>query len=314
MNDRRAIIIDTDPGNDDAVALWLALACSDRLDIRAVTAVAGNVSLVLTERNARAIVGIAGRLDIPVHAGCAAPWLRPLITEERIHGASGMDGADLPPPTQPLAEGHAVDAIIDIVMGAPEKTITLCPLGPLTNIATAFVREPRIVPRLREIVLMGGAIGLGNMTPSAEFNIHADPHAADAVFRAGAPIVMIPLDATHQVLGDAAWVQRMRALGTRTGKAIAGMLARGLQRDLSRFGERGAPLHDPCVIAYLLWPELFQGTHCAVAIETMSELTMGRTVVDRWRRTAARPNALVIERIDASPLFARMAEALARLP
>ncbi len=313
MTGRRAIIIDTDPGKDDAVAILLACAARDRLDIRAITVVAGNVPLARTERNARALVELAGRDDIPVHAGHAAPLLHELCTAEDVHGASGIDGAELPEPIRPLAKAHAAEAMIAALDAAPPGEITLCALGPLTNIAAALKRAPGVGPKIREIVLMGGAIGLGNTTPSAEFNIYVDPHAADTVFRAGVPTVMIPLEATHQAILTGDWAGQMKSLGTRAGKAIAGMFLADTQRPRPRHGGRGVPLHDPCVIAYLLWPELFAGHHCHVAIETESRLTRGRTVVDRWRVTGAPPNALVIDRVDAETLFARMKEQLAAL-
>lgn len=313
MTGRRAIIIDTDPGKDDAVAILLACAARDRLDIRAITVVAGNVKLARTERNARSLVELACRGDIPVHAGHAAPLFHALCTAEDVHGASGIDGANLPEPTRALAEPHAVEAMIAALDAAAPGAITLCALGPLTNIAAALERAPAIGPKIREIVLMGGAIGLGNTTPSAEFNIYVDPHAADAVFRAGVPIVMLPLEATHQAILTGDWAGQMQALGTRAGQAIAGMFLADLQRPRARHGGRGVPLHDPCVIAYLLWPELFAGNHCHVAIETESPLTRGRTVVDRWRVTGAPPNALAIDRVDAEALFARMKEQLALL-
>jgi purine nucleosidase len=313
VSGRRTIIIDTDPGHDDSVAILLALAARDRLDVRAITAVAGNVRLALTERNARAMVELAGAHDVPVHAGCEHPWIRPLWTAERICGASGIDGANLPEPTLPRAKTHAVDAIIDILEQAPARSVTLCPLGPLTNIATAFAQAPALAGRVREIVLMGGAIGIGNVTASAEFNIYVDPHAAAAVFAAGAPIVMFPLEATHQAIATPAWVAEMAGLGSRVGAVIAGMLGRDSGRDLTRYGGRGVPLHDPCVIGYLLWPELFQGFSAHIEIETGAELSMGRTVVDRWRASRKPDNARVIERVAADQFFARMTEALRRL-
>ena len=314
MTSRRAIIIDTDPGKDDAVAILLACAARERLDIRAVTVVCGNVPLARTERNARALLELAGCGDVPVHAGHAAPLFHELCTAEHIHGKSGIDGACLPEPRTPLASVHAVDAIVACLDAAAPAGITICALGPLTNVSTALERAPHVAPKVREIVLMGGAVGLGNVTPAAEFNIYVDPHAADAVFRAGIPIVMIPLDATHQALLTESWVQTIKALGTRTADTIAGMFLADLKRPRERHGGRGVPLHDPCVIAYLLWPELFSGTRCHVAVEIDSNLTRGRTVVDRWRATNGAPNALVIEKVDVAALFSRMGDRLASLP
>ncbi|HJS30636.1 MAG TPA: nucleoside hydrolase [Alphaproteobacteria bacterium] len=313
MSEARAIAIDCDPGHDDAVALLLALAAPERLDIRAVTTVAGNVPLDRTERNARAIVELARRDDVAVYAGCERPWRRALVTAEHIVGATGLDGADLPPPTRPLAQGHAVDALAELLRQAPARSVTLCPLGPLTNIGALFSRGPELVARVREIVLMGGAIGIGNVTASAEFNIFADPHAASSVFAAGAPIVMVPLEATHQAIATPQRVRAFERLGTPVGRAIAGMLGRDSGRDLTRYGGSGVPLHDPCVIGYLLWPELFAGFAAHVAIETESELTMGRTIVDRWRSARPADNATVIDRVDAETLFSRMTATLARL-
>lgn len=308
----RAIIIDCDPGQDDALALLLAFA-SPELEVLAVTAVAGNVPLSLTEVNARKIAALAGRLDVPVHAGCAAPLLRPLVTAEHVHGRTGLDGADLPEPGRPLAEGHAVDAIVRILRERPAGTVTLCPLGPLTNIAAAFHLAPDVVPRVLGIVLMGGALGEGNVTPSAEFNIYVDPHAARRVFASGVPIVMHGLDVTHQALVTPERLEAIRAIGTPVGDAVVGLLAFYNSYDQTKRGRAGAPLHDPCVIAYLLQPELFEGRACAVDVETTGELTLGRTVVD-WSGRSGRPaNATVVTGIDAPGFFALLTERLARL-
>ncbi len=314
MTERLPIIIDSDPGKDDAVAILLALASPDKLDVRAITVVAGNVPLALTERNARALAALAGRDDIPVYAGYAAPLSHALITAEHIHGKSGIDGAELPAPRQPLAEAYAVEAIIESLRSAPDRSLTLCALGPLTNVAAALARAPEICTRIRAIVMMGGAIGLGNVTPSAEFNVYVDPQAAAAVLASGVPIVMIPLDVTHQAIVTPAWADRMARLGTRAGAAIGGMFRTAAMRSSLRHGMRGVPLHDPCVIAWLMWPDLFEGGRYHVAVETASALTRGRTVVDRWSVTGAPANAFVLERVDAEILFARLTERLRALP
>ncbi len=313
----RPIVIDCDPGQDDALALLLALGSPAELELLAVTAVAGNAPLALTETNARKVLELAGRTDIPVYAGCARPLVRaPVIAD--YGGATGLDGYQLPEPSVPVAAGHAVDALIELLHARPARTLTVCPIGPLTNVAMAMVKAPAIVPRIREIVLMGGAIGLGNATPAAEFNIFADPEAADVVFRAGVPIVMCGLDLTRQALVTPERLAALRALGTPVGAAVTGLLE-AYNGDQTHAGPLGAPLHDPCVIAYLLRPELFEGRDCHVEVETRSELTLGRTVVD-WRgrgrldRGAGRANAKVLNELDADGFFALLTERLARLP
>jgi purine nucleosidase len=310
----RPILIDCDPGQDDALALLLALASPDELQVLAVSAVAGNVPLPLTERNARQIVELSGRRDVPVHAGSPRPLVRRLITAEHVHGETGLDGADLPPPARPLAPGHAVDAIVDILRERPSGSVTLCPTGPLTNIALALIKAPDIAPRIREIVLMGGAIGLGNTTPAAEFNIFVDPHAARVVFEAGVPLVMCGLDVTHQALVTGERLEAISSLGTPVSRAVVGLLEFYNRYDQTREGRAGAPLHDPCVIAYLLQPGLFTGRRCHVAIETTGEHTLGRTVVDWHGRLGRAPNALVLGGIDADGFFALLTARLARLP
>ena len=309
----RRIIIDTDPGQDDAVAILLALG-SPELEIVGITAVAGNVPLGLTEKNARKICELAGRPDIKVYPGAVRPLVRRPVTAEHVHGKTGLDGPSLPEPTMPLQEQHAVDFIVETVMNEESGSITLCPLGPLTNIALALNREPRIASRIREIVLMGGGFFEGgNVTPTAEFNIYVDPHAADVVFRSGIPIVVMPLDVTHKALTTAKRVQAFRALGSKVGEAAAALLDFFERFDEEKYGTDGGPLHDPCVIAYLLSPELFKGRHCNVAVEIASELTMGMTVVDWWGVTDRPKNALVMRDIDADGFFALLTERLGRL-
>lgn len=313
MSEPRKIIIDTDPGQDDAVAILLALA-SPELDVLAITAVAGNVPLSLTQKNARKICELAGRTDIPVYAGAVRPITRGLVTAEHVHGRTGLDGPDLPEPSMPLQEKHAVDYLVETIMSEPDSAVTLCVLGPLTNIALAMIREPALSGRIREIVLMGGGyFEQGNVTPSAEFNIYVDPQAADVVFRSGAPIVMMPLDVTHKALTTNARVAAIRELGTPVAVATAELLDFFDRYDEEKYGTDGGPLHDPCVIAYLLKPDLFSGRQCNVQIETASELTMGATVVDWWGITDRPKNALVMRDIDADGFFALLTERLARL-
>ncbi len=307
----RAIILDCDPGQDDAVAIFLALASPEELEVLAITAVAGNVPLALTEANARRVVEAAGA-SVPVHLGCARPLLRALETAEQVHGKTGLDGSGLPPPECPPAPGHAADVIVELVLGRPPGSVTLVPTGPLTNVALALVKEPALAEHLAGIVLMGGAIGLGNITPAAEFNFYVDPHAADIVFRSGVPITMFPLDVTHKVLVTPARLERIDALGTPAARAVAGMLDFYRRRGRTGGAEDG-PLHDPCTIAWLIAPELFSGRECHVAIETVSPLGLGRSYVDWWGSGGGPANALVMNEADAEGFFDLLVERLARL-
>ncbi len=306
------IIIDADPGQDDAVAILAALA-SPELDVVAITTVAGNVPQPLVSRNALAMCELADRTDVPVYRGADHPLNRELYTAEYVHGPTGIDGADLPLPTTTAADGHAVDFIIETCLGS-EQPITLCPVGPLTNVATAIAREPSIVPVIREIALMGGSFFAGgNTTPVAEFNIFVDPDAASIVFNSGAPITMFPLDVTHQALVLPEDLKRFRELDTPAGDAVAGMLEYYEKHDVEMYGIEGAPLHDPCVIAYLLDKTLFGGKPCRVDVETESELTMGQSVVDWWGVTGADPNAVVMNSVDRDRLMDLVVERIGRL-
>ncbi len=310
----RKIIIDTDPGQDDAVAILLALSSPEEIEVLGITAVAGNVPLPLTQKNARIICELANRPDMRVFAGCDAPMDRPLVTAEHVHGKTGLDGPDLPDPAMPLQDQHAVDFIIDTLRAEPANTVTLCPLGPLTNIAEAFNKAPEIIEKVQEIVLMGGAyFEVGNITPTAEFNIYVDPEAADIVFKSGVPITVMPLDVTHKALVTSPRNSAFRALGTDVGRAVADMTDFFERFDKEKYGSQGAPLHDPCVTAYLIRPELFTGRHINVEIETTSDLTLGMTVADWWRVTDRPPNATFMGDIDADGFFALLTERLARL-
>ena len=309
-----SIIIDTDPGQDDAVAILLALA-SPEFEVLGITAVAGNVPLALTAVNARKICELAGRADIKIYSGADRPMQRILVTAEEVHGKTGLDGPVLPEPTMSLQKQHAVDFLVETLMARPLGTVTLCALGPLTNIALALIREPRIAPRIRQIVAMGGGyFEQGNVTPSAEFNIYVDPHAARLVFDAGIPITLIPLDCTHQALTTRSRVEAFRSMPNRAGPATAQMLDFFERFDENKYGTDGGPLHDPCVMAWLLKPELFEGRFVNVAVECESELTMGATVVDWWRVTKRPPNATVLRTVDADRFFGLLTERIARLP
>ena len=312
MSTPRKIIIDTDPGQDDAVAILLALA-SPELEVLGITAVAGNVPLPLTQKNARVICELAGRRDMAVFAGCDAPLQRKLVTAEHVHGKTGLDGIALPEPTMALQPTHAVDFLIDTLRAHPPGTVTLCPLGPLTNIATAFRQAPDIIARVAEVVLMGGAyFEVGNITPAAEFNIYVDPEAAAVVFKSGVPLVVVPLDVTHHALTSRDWVDQMRGLDTPVGRAVASWTDFFERFDIAKYGSNGAPLHDPCVIGYLLRPDLFEGRHINVEIETQGAFTLGMTVADWWRVSGRAPNALFLRTIRRDEFFDLLTERLSR--
>lgn len=311
----RKIIIDTDPGQDDAAAIMLALGSPDELDVLGITCVAGNVPLALTEKNARIVCEWAGKPDTRVFAGCDRPLKRKLVTAEHVHGKTGLDGPDpLPEPSMALQDQHAVDFIIETLRRETENTVTLCTLGPLTNIATAFERAPDIMERVQEIVMMGGAyFEVGNITPAAEFNIYVDPEAAGVVFRSGRPITVMPLDVTHKALTTRARVEAFRNIGSAAGIALAEMLDFFERFDIEKYESEGGPLHDPCVIAYLLKPELFNGRHVNVQIETKSDLTLGMTVADYWGVTDHTPNAMFMQDVDADGFFELLTERVSRL-
>lgn len=310
---RRKIIIDCDPGQDDAVALFLAMSSPDDLDILGITVVAGNVPLDLTQRNARIMCDIADRKNLQVFAGFARPLVREPITAEYIHGNTGIDGLDVFEPETPLQEQHAVEFIIDTLLAAESESVALVPTGPLTNIAAAIDREPAVLAHIKEIVLMGGAMREGgNRSPSAEFNIQADPHAADIVFNCGRPVTAMGLDVTHQVLSTRERVARIQALSNPVADATAGMLSFFHRFDTKKYGSEGAPLHDPCTVAYLLQPKLFTGTSCNVSVETQSELTIGHTAVDIWHVTDRPINTNWIYTVDADGFYDLLTERLTR--
>ena len=311
---RRRIIIDTDPGLDDAVALLLALAAIDELDVLGIVAVAGNLPLPQTERNARRVCTLAERPEVPIFAGCARPLIRPLVTAERIHNDPRLE-AVLPEPAIPLQAQHGVDFLIETLRSAEPGTITVCALGPLTNIAIALVKAPELAGKLGELVVMGGAcFELGNVTPAAEFNIHVDPHAASIVVDSGLPITMVPLDVTHRLVTTEPRLAALQALPNRCGKAVGELLAAFERNRSARFGERAKTLHDPAVIGYLLRPELYEGRVVNVEVETESRLTTGMTVVDWWGVTGRNPNVRCMSTVNPEGFYELLTEKLACLP
>ena len=308
----RKIIIDTDPGQDDAVAILLALAAPE-LEVLGITCVAGNVPLALTQRNARIICELAGRPDMPVFAGAARPMERALVTAEHVHGKTGLNGPELWQPVMPLRREHAVDFIINTLRENRAGAVTLAVLGPLTNIALALKKAPDISAHIAEIVLMGGGcFEGGNITPAAEFNIYVDPDAARLVFDSGIPLVVMPLDLTHKTLTTRERVARFAGIGNKVGRFTAEMLGFFERFDMEKYGSLGAPLHDPNVIAYLLKPEIYAGREVNIEIETSSELTRGMTVVDWWRVSGRQANATFMREVDDTAfyelLFARLGQ------
>lgn len=278
---RISLIIDCDPGIDDAIALFLAFAAPERLHILGITTVAGNVSAELTARNARILRQIAGREDVPVIPGCTRPLVRDPIEAGHFHGESGLGPLPIFEPAAPAELGHAVDFIIATVMKQPTGSVSLAVTGPMTNLALAMVREPAIVERLGPVVAMGGArSGGGNITASAEYNIYADPHAAQVVAKSGCTLVMMGLDVTHQVRATRERIAKLAALDTDTARASVELLHFAGQMERTHGGGGDPPQHDPCTIAYLLDPGLFTTVPCLLEVETASPLTQGHTAVE----------------------------------
>jgi purine nucleosidase len=304
----RKVIIDCDPGHDDALAILLALA-NPELDVVAITTVAGNQTLDRTTLNARRVCTVARAAGVPIVAGCDRPLLRDLVTAGEVHGASGLDGADWPEPSVPVQPGHAADVIADRVLAEPGE-VTLVAIGPLTNLAVALRREPRLAEAVREVVLMGGSFTRGNQTPAAEFNVYVDPEAAAVVFEAGWRLTMVGLDLTHQARVTPEVMDRIAAIGT----PLAGIVTQ-----LLRFYGRnyvppdGPPLHDPCAVAHVVDPGLVTCRDAFVAVETHGHWTRGMTVVDFAGRLGRPPNTAVATTLDVPRFWDLLIEALAAL-
>lgn len=308
------IIIDTDPGQDDALTYFLALA-SPEIELLGITTVAGNVPLAQTTRNALVALDVVGRADVPVCPGADRPLLRPLVDAAHVHGRTGFEGAVLPPPSRNPSSEHAVDFIIRTVMEREEGTVTVCAIGPMTNIALAIAKEPALRSRMKQIVAMIGAFSeVGNITPSAEFNSYVDPHAAALVFESGIPIVMVPLDVTHQLHTSAARLERFSALPNKTSQIVVDWLRFEKRFEAEKYGTDGGPLHDPNTVLWLLRPDFYCGRQVNVRIETGSELTMGASVIDWWGITDLPKNALVLRHVDADAVYGLLTERLAHLP
>lgn len=310
----RKLIILTDPGQDQAAAILMILGAAEAFDVLGLVATAGNIDLRHTLTNCLKLLELAGRPDIPVVAGCPAPMRRSLVTAEHVHGPTGLDGPDLPEPTIAPAAQHGVQFIIEAVRAAPGE-ITIASLSPLTNLAMALIEAPDIASKIAEVVAMAGAyFEVGNITPSAEFNVYVDPEAADIVFRAGLKLTLLPLDVTHQMLSTPARLQAMEDLGNACGRATAEMLRFSEAFDLAKYGGDGAPLHGPCVPAFMMQPDLFAGRQINVTVETASPLTLGMTVADWWRITDRPKNAFFVRSGDAEGYYRLLTECLGRLP
>lgn len=311
----RQVIITSDPGQDQAVAILMALGSPETFEVLGIVATAGNIGLEHTERNTRKILELAGRTDIPVYLGAARPMRRDLVTAAHVHGPTGLDGPALPEPAMKPQAKPGVDFIVEALLHAEPGAITIVSLSPLTNLALALLKAPEIAGRIREIVMMAGAyFEGGNITPSAEFNVFVDPEAADLVLRSGVPITMLSLDVTHKMLSTSERLERIRALGNRCGVAAAEMLRFSERFDLEKYGWAGAPLHGPCVPAFMIRPELFHGRRINVTVETGSALTLGMTVADWWRITDRPRNVFYVRDGDADGYYELLTERLARLP
>jgi inosine-uridine nucleoside N-ribohydrolase len=288
---KHKIILDCDPGHDDAIAILLA-AHHPEIDLLAITTVAGNQSVEKTTRNALKVCSLANIRHVPIARGMDRPLLRPANHAPDIHGESGMDGPHIPEPDIELDPRHGVDLLIELLLNS-DGDITLVPTGPLTNVAAAMRREPAIVPKIAAISLMGGAIGLGNVTPAAEFNIHTDPEAAEIVFGCGRPITMVPLEVTHQALATGEVTARLRAAQRPVATFAADLLVFFADTYHNVFGFPAAPVHDPCAVAAIIDPTILRAHIMHVAIETTGLWTTGRTVCDVYGKFGKQPNARV---------------------
>ena len=304
------IVFDTDPGHDDALALLLA-ARAPELKLLAVTCVGGNQTLEKIVLNARRVMTVGNIRDVPLAAGMAGPLFRELRTAPHAHGESGLDGYAFPPPDVDVVAEHGVDLMIRTIRESPEP-VTLVPVGPLTNVAMAFLRAPEIKANVARIVLMGGAAYLGNATPAAEFNIFVDPEAAQIVFDAGLPITMVGLDATHQARIRPEERERIRALGTPVGTMVAALLDWYGAASLRRVPAEGPPIHDALAVAAVIRPDLLETKHVNVVVETAGTYTAGQTVCDIWGTTGRPPNADVALGVDREAFIELLIEGLAR--
>jgi inosine-uridine nucleoside N-ribohydrolase len=310
------IIIDCDPGQDDAIALMMAFSSMDKLELLGITTVAGNVQLDKTQRNARLICEMIGVIDIPVFAGCEKPLFRNLVTAEEYHGKNGLNGLDIFDPGIPLQNQNAVQFIIDTLEKSEDHSMKIIGIGPLTNIAMVILQAPKIKRKIKEIIIMGGSyFEGGNVTAAAEFNFYVDPHAADIVLNSGIPVTVFGLDATHQARVSKKIRGKMDSFPNTVGLNILKVSIDYFQKAyMDIYGQEEPPIHDVLTIAYLLEPKLFQGINCNVSIETNSELTMGASIVDYWNLTNKKKNVFWINKVNTSGFFDLLLEKIAKLP
>ena len=298
----RPLIIDCDPGADDAVLILMALASPQEFDVLGITTVAGNAPLEATKQNTLKIVELAKRLDVKVYSGCSRPLLRKPLYAAYIHGENGLDGSSLPDPVTSVQSQHAVDFIVESLLKATEK-VTLSVSGPMTNIAMALIKEPKIVDSIAEIVFMGGSTNGGNITPAAEFNFFVDPHAAHIVVSSGLPMRMLGLNVTHFLVTSPARLHQLRNLNNQVGGQVADMLEVGVENDVVRFGLTGRSIHDACITAYLLKPDLFTFKKMCVLVDHTGETTMGATIVNEYPSHIENCWIWVADTIDAEGVF-----------
>lgn len=307
MSTPRPILIDCDPGIDDAIALLLAFSMPEALDLTAVTTVAGNVSLASTSRNAMRVRGLAGRPEVPVFAGCPRPMVARPVFADDVHGVDGLGGVDLPGLAGGLAARHGVDAIVE--QAADRPGLDVVAVGPLTNVAVALVKRPELAGRIGRLVVMGGGLAYGNITPAAEFNVFFDPEAARTVVEAGLRPVLVPLDATHSAPVTAAMIDELAACGEGVATEAAALL-RAYHANVGT-DRPGAYVHDAMALAVLIWPGLFEMRPARLTVLTDAGPERGRTVADF---TSAEPNADIVVGVDAPAFLARLFERLRSFP
>jgi purine nucleosidase len=311
----RQTIIIADPGQEQAAALMAILAAPEEFDVLGIVAGAGNTTLDHTVRNILQVIELTDRTGIPVFRGAPRPLVRELVTAAHVHGATGMDGYALPAPTLEAEAESGVSAIIRMLRAAPPKSVTVLQMCNMTTLAVALIEAPEIAESIAEIVMMAGAyFEVGNITPTAEFNIYVDPHAADVVLSSGIPIVMLPLDVTHQLRNTRERLDRFAGLGNHCGEVLDALLTFSEAFDLDKYGWEGAPLHGPVVPLYCLYPELFSGRQINARVEISSELTMGMLAADWWQITELPRNITYLRDVDADAFYDRLLALIARLP